>query len=49
VPGRRGCILEGKAVFAVPAEQRVREREEENRRKAAEKVWGVPEDARPGE
>ena len=32
VPGRRGCVLEGKSVFAVPAEQRVREREEEKRR-----------------
>ncbi len=31
VPGRRGCVLEGKAEFAVPAEQRVREREEEKR------------------
>ena len=34
VPGRRGCVLEGKSVFAVPAEVRVREREEEKRRKA---------------
>ena len=32
VPGRHGCVLEGKAVFAVPAEQRVCEREEEKRR-----------------
>jgi len=31
VPGRAGCVLGGKAVFAVPAEQRVREREEEKR------------------
>jgi hypothetical protein len=31
VPGRPGCVLVG-AVFAVPAEQRVREREEEKRR-----------------
>ncbi len=31
VPGRRGCVLEGKSVFAVPAEQRVREREEARR------------------
>jgi hypothetical protein len=36
VPGRRGCVLEGKAVFAVPAEQRVREREEEKRRQKLE-------------
>lgn len=35
VPGRRGCVLEGKAVFAIPAEVRVRERDEENRRRAA--------------
>jgi hypothetical protein len=34
VPGRAGCVLGGKAVFAVPAEQRVREREEEKRRAA---------------
>lgn len=34
VPGRHGCVLEGKAVFAVPAEVRVREREEEKRRAA---------------
>jgi hypothetical protein len=32
VPGRRGCVLEGKSVFAVPAEQRVREKEEEKLR-----------------
>ncbi len=31
VPGRRGCVLGSKAVFAVPAEERVRLREEENR------------------
>ena len=34
VPGRRGCVLDGKAVFAVPAEERVRGREEEKRRQA---------------
>jgi len=33
VPGRRGCVLEGNGVFAVPAEERVREREEEKRRR----------------
>ena len=32
VPGRRGCVLESNSVFAVPAEIRVREREEEKRR-----------------
>jgi hypothetical protein len=35
VPGRKGCVLEGKAVFAVPAEERVRLREEEKRREEA--------------
>jgi hypothetical protein len=49
VPGRRGCVLEGRGVFAVPAEQRVREREEENRRKASEKLWGVPNATPPSE
>lgn len=33
VPGRSGCVLAG-AVFAVPVEQRLREREEENRQRA---------------
>lgn len=37
VPGRRGCVLEGNSGFAVPAEVRVREREEEKRRLAEEK------------
>ena len=36
VPGRRGCVLESNTTFAVPAEVRVREREEEKRRQAAE-------------
>jgi hypothetical protein len=27
VPGRRGCVLSGRARFVVPAEERVRERE----------------------
>lgn len=31
VPGRPGCVIVG-AVFAVPVEQRLREREEEKRR-----------------
>ena len=48
VPGRRGCVLEGKTVFAVPAAERVREREEENRRKAAAKYWTAPKDQHPG-
>lgn len=42
VPGRRGCVLPRTTVYAVPAEQRVREREEENRRRAIEKLWGQP-------
>lgn len=29
VPGRRGCVLRGKSVFAFSAEERVREREKE--------------------
>ncbi len=45
VPGRRGCVLGGKAVFAVPVEERLREREEENRRRANAKRWGRPEPA----
>lgn len=32
VPGRKGCPLAGKSTFAVPAEERVRLREEEKRR-----------------
>ena len=36
VPGRKGCVLEGKAEFAVPAEERVRLVEEEKRRAATE-------------
>jgi len=34
VPGRPGCVLTG-AVFAVPVEQRIREREEADRKRAA--------------
>jgi hypothetical protein len=36
VPGRKGCVLEGKAEFAVPAEERVRLLEEAKRQAAAE-------------
>lgn len=32
VPGRAGCVLRGRATFIVPAEERVREREEAKRR-----------------
>lgn len=42
VPGRPGCVIGGKTVFAVPVEQRIREREEENRRRANAKRWGLP-------
>jgi hypothetical protein len=40
VPGRRGCVLEGNSVFAVPIEERLRQREAENRRKTAAKLLG---------
>ena len=43
VPGRRGCVLDGKTVFAVPVEERLREKEEENRRKALRRSLGLPE------
>jgi hypothetical protein len=36
VPGRRGCVLADNGVFAVPAEERVRQREEERRREKQE-------------
>lgn len=42
VPGRRGCVLEGKTVFAVPAEERVREKEAEKRRLDLERRLGAP-------
>jgi hypothetical protein len=35
VPGRPGCVLGSKAVFAVPVEERIREVAEEKRRKRA--------------
>lgn len=44
VPGRPGCVIKD-AVFAVPVEQRIREREEENRRRDVARKWGSP----PGE
>lgn len=40
VPGRRGCVLGSKAVFAVPADERVRLREEENHRRELERLFG---------
>lgn len=33
VPGRRGCVLHGKSVFAFSAEERIREREKEKKSK----------------
>jgi hypothetical protein len=39
VPGRPGCVLGSKAVFAVPVEERIRLREEEKRQQA---LRGVP-------
>jgi hypothetical protein len=40
VPGRKGCVLPKSTVYAVPAEERVRLREEEKRRQAIEQQWG---------
>jgi hypothetical protein len=40
VPGRRGCVLDGGG-FAVPAEQRVRERDEEKKREATRRLFGI--------
>ena len=37
VPGRPGCVLAG-SVFATPIEERQRAREDENRRRAREKL-----------
>jgi hypothetical protein len=45
VPGRRGCVLPGKTVFATPAEERVRERE--NREKASEKLSAAIRERQP--
>jgi len=38
VPGRPGCVLGGKAVFAVPVEERIRLREAEKRRAELERI-----------
>lgn len=43
VPGRRGCVIGKNATFAVPPEVRVREKEEEKRRRAIAKALGQPE------
>ncbi len=34
VPGRRGCVVPAKTVFATPVEERLRLREEEKRQRA---------------
>jgi hypothetical protein len=47
VPGRPGCVLAG-AVFAVPVEQRIREREEENRQKRANAIPSLPQPTQRG-
>ena len=43
VPGRKGCVLEGTTVFAVPVEERLREKAEENRKKALRRSLGLPD------
>lgn len=40
VPGRRGCVIGQDTVFAVPAEERVRGKEEEKRLEALAKILG---------
>ena len=44
VPGRRGCVLAG-STFAVPVEQRLRERAEENKRRALRVQLGLDPNA----
>lgn len=36
VPGRPGCVLGNKTVFATPVEERIRLKEEEKRERAAQ-------------
>lgn len=38
VPGRRGCVLPKDTHFAVPAEERVRAKEEEKRQRWLEEI-----------
>lgn len=38
VPGRRGCVIGKETVFAVPAEERVRLKEEEKRQKLLDQL-----------
>lgn len=42
VPGRAGCVLRGKVSFVVPAEERVRAREEEKRQAALHAARTTP-------
>jgi hypothetical protein len=45
VPGRRGCVLGDKAVFAVPVEERLREKELEKRAQTEARInaaWNKP-------
>ena len=46
VPGRKGCVLDGKSVFAVPVAERLREKEREKR----EAKWArfIATERRPG-
>ncbi|MBP6508811.1 MAG: hypothetical protein KA257_14715 [Opitutaceae bacterium] len=48
VPGRRGCVLKG-SVFAVPVEQRLKEREEENRQRAIQAMFDAAKKPVAGE
>ena len=51
VPGRRGCVLPASTVYAVPAEERVRLKEEEKRAANAHTLppWPPRGNRRPGE
>ena len=40
VPGRPGCVLRNNSVFAVPVEQRLREKELEKQQKSARRKGG---------
>lgn len=42
VPGRPGCVLGSKVVFATPVEERIRLKEEEKRQRAAERLAADP-------
>jgi hypothetical protein len=39
VPGRPGCVLRDNSVFAVPAEERVRERDRERAGRESERLF----------